>query len=216
MNQKKIATISLIVIVLVIAGAFVWKKGVLQPRQTTQTTEQSKQSAKAAEIENVKDLIDGDYSFVPVDTSDWQIYRNEEAGFEIKIPKDWRLVDTYKDDSIKGNYLYFGQESTTYSIPEGGMSNAAILVLASDRYNKKAMPLRDFLQKRKSGYGERVSSLLVDQTESVMLGETDVRFFEGDNSWAISFQLYYDRSNNIHANEHDIFLGIIRTFKFLK
>ncbi len=213
MNQKKLIVGILVAIVLAVAGVFGWKeKNTSQPKQVTQSVEQS---AKTDGIESVKDLIDGEYSFTPVDTSDWKIYKNEEVGFEIKIPKDWKLVNTFKDDGIKGTYFYFGQEGTTYSIPEGGTSDAAILVLISDRHNKKAMPLRDFLQKRKAGYGERISSLIVDQAEAVMVGETSARFFEGENAWVISFQPYYDRNNNIHVNEHDVFLGLIRAFKFL-
>jgi hypothetical protein len=125
-------------------------------------------------------------------------------------------VNTYVADDIKGSYMYFGKEKTTYSIPEGGESNAAILVLSSDRYNKEAMPLRDFFQKRKSGYGEKLVSLSVDDRKAVMLGEKDVNFFDGDKAWTINFQLYYDRNNNIHTKEHDVFLGMIKTFKFLK
>lgn len=217
MDQKKLITILGIVIVIVSIGTgiLVWEKSVL-PEQTTQVTEQPKQPVKTTEIESVKDLVDSEYSFASVDTSDWQMYQDTDTGFEVKIPKGWKLVDTYKDDSIKGNYLYFGQDGTTYSIPEGGTSNAAILVLASDRNNGKAMPLKDFLQKRKSGYGERISSLLIDQVDAVMIGETSARFFEGDKAWAISLQLYYDRDNDIHVNEHDVFLGMVKTFRFLK
>jgi hypothetical protein len=214
MDQKKIVIGILAVLVLVVMGIFGWEmRSTSQPEQITQKTEQPE---KTDEIESIKDLIDGEYSFVPVDTSDWQIYRDEEAGFEVKIPKNWKLVNTYKDNNIKGEYLYFGKEGDTYSIPEGGESNAAVLVSSSDRFNKKAMPIRDFLQKRKSGYGENLSSLSIDGTNAVMLGENSIYFFMGDKAWTINLQLYYDRDNNIHANEHDIFLGITKTFRFLR
>lgn len=204
----------MIAVVFVLIGISEWKKKYIpQPKQITQTADQS---TKTDEIESVKDLIDGEYVFAPIDTTDWRIYQNEAVGFEIKIPKDWKLVNTYVADDIKGSYLYFGKEKTTYSIPEGGESNAAILVLSSDRYNKEAMPLRDFFQKRKSGYGEKLVSLSVDDRKAVMLGEKDVNFFDGDKAWTINFQLYYDRNNNIHTKEHDVFLGMIKTFKFLK
>ncbi len=215
MNHKKIAIVVFIALVLTGTGILWWKiKNVSQSEKIAEKIE--RQSAKDDEIESVKDLIDGEYVFAPIDTSDWQTYRNEEAGFEMKIPKNWKLVNTYKDSEIKGEYLYFGKEGTTYPISEGGESGAAILVMSSDRFNKKAMPIREFLQKRKSGYGENLSSLSVDNTKAIVLGEKSVYFFNSDKAWTISFQLYYDPNNNIHVDEHTIFLGMTKTFKFLE
>lgn len=216
MNQSK-ALIAILVLLLILSGGFyLWKmKTTKQTERATQTTEQP---VKTDEIESIKDLIDGEYVFTSIDTSDWKTYQNEEmeVGFEMKIPKNWKLVNSYKDNEIKGVYLYFGKEGAVYSIPEGGESDSAILVLSSDRFNKKAIPIRDFLQKRKSGYGESVSSLSIDNVEAIVLGEKAVYFFKDDKAWTISFQLYYDPSNSIHINEHDIFNGMLKTFKFLE
>lgn len=168
------------------------------------------------EIASVQDLIDGEYVFKPVDTSDWQTYRNEELGFEAKIPRDWILADTYieKDQDIQGNNFYFGKKNTTYTIPEGGKSNSAIIIASSNRYNKKAMPLRDFIQLRKSDYAQKLHTFSLNGIESLILGNDSVYFFNEDRAWDISFQLYHD--DFIYAKEYDIFLGIVTTFKFTK
>ena len=213
MNQKLIIGI-LVALVLVGVGIFGWKtENMSHPEQIAQTIEQPE---KSEEIESIQDLIDGEYVFTPIDTSDWQTYRNEEAGFEVRIPKNWRLSRNYKDNDIGGEYFYFGKEGATYSIPEGGESNDAVLIVSSDRFNKKAMPMRDFLQKRKTEYGEKISSLFIDGSNAVMLGKNSIDFFMDDKAWNINFHLYYDRENNIHINEYDIFLGIAQTFKFIK
>lgn len=40
-----------------------------------------------------KDILD--LSKVPLDTSTWNTYRNNEYGFEVKYPKNWKVTDGY-------------------------------------------------------------------------------------------------------------------------
>ncbi len=40
-------------------------------------------------IKNIMELVDGEYKFDKVDTSNWKTYRNEDIGIEMKIPSDW-------------------------------------------------------------------------------------------------------------------------------
>jgi uncharacterized protein YxeA len=123
-NQKTIVIIVTIAIILALgAGFWVWKeKKISQPKQTTQTT---KQLSKTEEIESISNLIDGEYTFIPIDTSDWQTYRNEEIGFEVKIPKNWEMREIQKEEN-KGAYLWFSQKGRWYEF-EGGKENAIII-----------------------------------------------------------------------------------------
>ncbi|QQS21372.1 MAG: hypothetical protein IPL87_02575 [Candidatus Moraniibacteriota bacterium] len=41
------------------------------------------------EKKDIRDLLDGNYILSSVDMENWQVYQNKEAGFEVKIPKDW-------------------------------------------------------------------------------------------------------------------------------
>ncbi len=56
------------------------------------------QPAPTDEVASVQDLIDGEYTFTPLDTSDWKTYRNEELGFEVKYPGSWMLVKRTRNE----------------------------------------------------------------------------------------------------------------------
>lgn len=98
MNQKHIFVAVGVFLLLALGGGFwVWEKKqiVPQPKQETPVVQQPTQTD---EVESVKDLVDGEYTFTPIDTSDWQTYRNEELGFEVKVP----------------NFLTIKEENTGY------------------------------------------------------------------------------------------------------
>lgn len=110
MNQSKILITVLLALLILCGGFYVWKmKTMKQEERATQTTEQPKQSVKTDEIESIKDLIDGEYTFAPINTSDWQVYWNEEAGFEIRFPELIKHVvneQAFVDNSGKGISFY--------------------------------------------------------------------------------------------------------------
>jgi hypothetical protein len=172
------------------------------------------QPVQSDEIASIQDLIDGEYQFQPVDTSNWQTYRNEEAGFEVKIPKDWKLSENYKQEAIQGEYFGFGESGVLYTIPEGGESGSVVSISSSDRYNPKATPLRSFIQKRKGGYNEKLYSFSLDGMSALMLGNKSIIFFDKGTAWSMNFQLYYD--GNTSRSEYSVFLGMVQNFKLLR
>ena len=89
---------------------------------------QVQQSTPQSEIDSVKDLVDGEYTFPPMDTSTWQTYRNEELGFEVKIPKNWEMREMYKEEG-KSIDIWFSQKGKWYEF-EGGSYNAIILAIS--------------------------------------------------------------------------------------
>lgn len=57
----------------------------------------------------------------PIDTSDWKTYRNEEYGFEVKYPSDWKYRDwKYRERKSKDSeYLIvvFGKQVPAQDYP---------------------------------------------------------------------------------------------------
>ncbi len=48
---------------------------------------------RVEDIKNIMELVDGEYKFNKVDTSNWKTYRNEDIGIEMKIPSDWMCIE---------------------------------------------------------------------------------------------------------------------------
>jgi len=48
---------------------------------------------RVEDVKNIMELVDGEYKFDKIDTSNWKTYKNEDIGIEMKIPSDWVCVE---------------------------------------------------------------------------------------------------------------------------
>lgn len=111
----------------VVFSSYFGRKTATKPAVSESTVQASKTDSSLSpdsEIASIKDLIDGEYQFPAVDTSTWKTYRNNEMGFEVKIPQDWEMRNPYIEKGI-ATYLWFGQKEKFYRF-EGGYEDAIV------------------------------------------------------------------------------------------
>ena len=151
MPKKAIITSSIVfLIVAILTGAFLFwherknSSNTDQPDTSNGATQATRPSEDTTEdeISSIKGLIDGEYQFPPVDTSNWKTYRNDELGFEVKMPKEWEMRNPYVEKGITVN-LWFGQKGKTYEF-EGGHEDAIIASFSMKtnpnfRYNEEGL-----------------------------------------------------------------------------
>lgn len=90
--------------------------------------EQREQGGVSAinEIGSIKDLVGGEYSFAPVDTSNWQVYQDKEPGFEVRLPKRFEKTN-------QG----FTPKNPIIGNPEDMENNVWFLIEKNDRLKQK-------------------------------------------------------------------------------
>lgn len=63
-------------------------------------------------------------SQLPVDTSDWKVYRNEGYGFEVSYPGDWQVFAVYSSRGVGQQYYIPGINPETITFHEPGKNPA--------------------------------------------------------------------------------------------
>ncbi len=96
-SKQSLILITLGVIIILTIGIFVLQN---QPQEVIEVPEEQGEN-----VENASEQVD---------TANWQAYRNEEYGFEVKVPEEWSIekgessMFTIKRDPIdSNNKLYF-------------------------------------------------------------------------------------------------------------
>ncbi len=170
------------------------------------------QQVQLDEIASVKDLIDGEYKIQPVATSNWQTYRNEELGFEVKIPKNWELRNSYKED---GKYIdfSFSQKGKKY-LMEGGNEDA-IGIGVSFKTNQNFSYSEHTLVTWKNFYNITIKSLIVNSVPFYYYrgfgeGVKTNASFPRDYSFSLGSSIDLD----LHPEVKETLHGMIQSIKF--
>lgn len=172
-----------------------------------------------AEFENIKKLVNGEYEFENVDTSDWQVYQNKEMGFEIKIPKDWSCDKVVSpSDTLrlvgcmnKGDEKYRG---AYFSGKYDGKVNFDVLTFAKNirRNDLTVLDYANEISKKEKLYTGYVVNIDGEPGLISDSGKEDMShtFLIKDN-----FEWNIDELFQHNQSDKDIFEGAVNSFKFL-
>jgi len=149
------------------------------------------------------------------ETADWQIYRNEKYGFEIKYPNDWQLEDlsnesiSYCNITINGpesNTSYSGLYSLCLAIDENTDKLSVQDIDVVQRYTKKEQFLFNGLEAV-----EFNGVFAFDRSEDI------IYIISKEYIFAFSFPSAEENSNfSEPVKNNTIARKILSTFKFIE
>jgi len=134
-----------VVIAALVLGwsVFVKQEVAVPVRAPIANDENNKDSESDEVITDFPDVEDNENNDISeVDTSNWNVYKNEEYGFEIKYPKDWKYkiqegglgMDygiNFIDSENKNNFIFFNLGPASYSVKD------------ADKHAQKDFEIRD-------------------------------------------------------------------------
>ncbi len=119
MNQKGLAPILIVLLIPVVLGGFLIyqkqqsnSKLSTQPEQKLQSPSQTQQTRPP--LESSSEYISNQPKLEQ--TIDWRVYKNELYGFEIKYPKDWKIMDRKNLSEEKLELIYYPPERNVEAI----------------------------------------------------------------------------------------------------
>lgn len=158
-------------------------------------------------IESVSDLVDGEYIFTPVDTSKWQTYRNNDAGFEVKIPSNWFCGNIRLDPTSSKSVVCFDNKDKEEYYAGTLDVDGYVMINFPDLHALVSFSLRNDLVNARNA-GSKIYKILIDKRSSVIIvnAERMIDVRDATYSWNIVGSSVVER---------DVFDGFVETFRFL-
>ncbi|MEA2088610.1 MAG: hypothetical protein U9O55_02090 [Patescibacteria group bacterium] len=170
-----------------------------------------------------------------IDTSDWQTYRNEEFGFEMKFPSDWRFRSHAKtigktvDRKVLSRSLFFGPFVSQKNLFENSQVTISVdIIFGKGKDIKKEMdkqkllgiPDRDALIVEYDTFVNNIKSTQLKISYPLPGSSNNLKIFTyttyKDNLYIIDLSLISIADENVKQEIIDIYNQILSTFKFIE
>lgn len=195
MNKKKFIILGALILILLTGWAYLslYKNSVDNTPNTNEVINNEEENDLSSE------------ALAEVDTSDWEVYRNEELGFEFKYPRNLDIKDDGEKIYVIAN-LPWPQRGTSLIISKV----EHILEEFIDSYNKAdILPDGTALAtifEVEDYYIDGVQAYLLKGSTSIGIDSNKIFVTNNNRKYVISFM--------DHATDEE--LKIIKSFKFIK
>ena len=179
MNKKIVITISILILVILTGCFWYFKSNKVAKNEEVES------------VENIKEEIESN----GIDTSNWQVYRNEEYGFEIKYPSSLTyLVQNKLDSSGSANVLFYNAKyvdvansnNPLLSIIDKNTSYIEFTIInRKDFINRNNFDIKNFLTAGLSGPGGGIiaTQKMIDWIPAKSMDKkTDLYFYTINNT----------------------------------
>ncbi len=240
MNKRNLI-IGIVVLTVLIGGVVLWNQKNSQQDTKQQTkkevakqTQEQKTEKEQANKQNQAD----NRELKPkekIDTSDWKIYRNEELGFEVKYPRGWKVDKTrvntdegilYPFDKVilssQQNNNIFGRFEIDKYVDDVTFDNKFLFdcFFATDNECSKikSVWLPDY-------WFGIVKNIQINQKQFIFNNNKDnmilstvhnKKYFLFRNITDLMYENNRKKNITIDSNNYNIFMNILKTFKFIK
>ncbi len=236
---KKNLIIGIVVLIALIGGVVLWQQKNNQQdtkqqanREVVKQTQGQKTTKEQTDRQTIDDELKPEEK---IDTSDWKTYRNEEFGFEVKYPRGWKVDKTHvnTDEGIlypldkvvlssQQNNNIFGRFEIDKYVDDVTFDNKFLFdcFFATDNECSKikSVWLPDY-------WFAIVKNIQINQKQFIFNNNKDnmilstvhnKKYFLFRNITDLMYENNRKKNIIIDSNNYNIFMNILKTFKFIK